>query len=82
MGFAPLLDGAPPTDGGTESTDAYPKHGGAATYRMENAAVVGTTTPNSENTFLCTNETFDDFELEFETMVHDSLNSLFSQYVL
>ena len=55
--------------------DAYPKHGGAATYRMEDGAVVGTTVPNSENTFLCTNETFGDFELEFETSVHDSLNS-------
>lgn len=55
--------------------DAYPKHGGAATYRMEDGAVVGTTVPDSENTFLCTNETFGDFELEFETMVHDSLNS-------
>ncbi|MEX0600314.1 MAG: DUF1080 domain-containing protein [Rhodothermales bacterium] len=58
-----------------ESADAFPKHGGAATYRIENGTVVGTTAPNSENAFLCTNETFGDFELEFETMVHDSLNS-------
>lgn len=65
--WTPLFDAA--------SVDAYPKHGGAATYRMENGAVVGTTVPNSENTFLCTNETYGDFELEFETMVHDSLNS-------
>ena len=58
-----------------DNVDAWPKHGGAATYHMENGAVVGTTVPNSENTFLCTNETYGDFELEFETMVHDSLNS-------
>ena len=58
-----------------DDADAYAKHGGAATYQMEDGTVVGTTAPNSENTFLCTNETFGDFELEFETMVHDSLNS-------
>ncbi len=58
-----------------ESVDAWPKHGGAATYRVEDGAIVGTSAPNSQNAFLCTNETFGDFELEFETMVHDSLNS-------
>lgn len=58
-----------------QNFDGWSKHGGAATYRVENGTVVGTSVRNSENTFMCTNATYGDFELRFETRVHDSLNS-------
>lgn len=49
--------------------------GGEATYRIEDGAVVGTSAPNTQNTFLCTKETYGDFILEFEFMGHEELNS-------
>lgn len=58
-----------------ESLDGWTKEGGEATYRVEDSSIVGTTVPNSENTFLVTEETFGDVVLEFDVRVHDSLNS-------
>lgn len=49
--------------------------GGEATYRIEDGAIVGTSVPNTQNTFLCTKETYGDFELEFDFWGHDTLNS-------
>lgn len=49
---------------------------GKATYRVEDGAIVGTTEPGSPNTFLCTKQTYGDFELTFEVLLHDNqLNS-------
>ncbi len=44
---------------------------GAHTYTVEDGAIVGRTVQNSAsmNSFLCTLQEFDDFELELETMV-------------
>lgn len=71
-----------PTSGGGwthlfpgENFEGWSKHGGAATYELQDSTIIGTSVRNSENTFLCTNETYGDFELRFETRVHDSLNS-------
>lgn len=58
-----------------ESLEGWTKEGGEATYRVEDSSIVGTTVPNSENTFLVTEETYGDFVLEFDVRVHDSLNS-------
>lgn len=62
-----LFDGA--------SIEGWTKHGGAATYAIEDSAIVGTSALNSENTFLCAPQEYGDFVLAFETRVHDSLNS-------
>ena len=55
--------------------DGWEKHGGKAEYQVEDGAVVGHSVPNSPNTFMCTKERFADFELTFEVMVDNSLNS-------
>lgn len=48
---------------------------GTATYKVENGTIVGTTAAGSPNSFLCSNNLYGDFELEFEVKVDDSLNS-------
>lgn len=49
---------------------------GTATYRVEDGAIVGRTTPKSPNSFLCTEKDYGDFELEFEVkLFNNELNS-------
>lgn len=48
---------------------------GTATYEVKDGTVLGTTKDGSPNSFLCTDELYGDFELEFDVKVHDSLNS-------
>ena len=48
---------------------------GTATYQVEDGAIVGTTSKGSPNSFLATDKTYGDFELEFEVKVHPALNS-------
>ena len=51
-------------------------HSGKAKYHIADGSIVGTSVPNSPNTFLCTDEVFSDFILEFEVfLVHPELNS-------
>ncbi|NND35056.1 MAG: DUF1080 domain-containing protein [Saprospiraceae bacterium] len=51
-------------------------HSGQAKYQVEDGAIVGTSVPNSPNTFLCTDASFADFILEFEVFLVDpELNS-------
>jgi len=57
------------------SLNGWTRKGGTAEYRIENGEVVGTTVPNSPNTFLCSDRDYGDFELEFEVKVHPELNS-------
>ena len=42
---------------------------GSHTYTVEDGAIVGRTAVGSQNSFLCSLQEFDDFELEVETMV-------------
>lgn len=51
--------------------------GGKATYRVENGVIVGVTSTGGENynTFLVTEKTYGNFNLEFEFMVDEDLNS-------
>ena len=59
-----------------ENLDGWKIRSGTATYKVEDGAIVGTTAPGSPNTFLITNDTFDDFELRFEVLLEDNeLNS-------
>lgn len=48
---------------------------GSATYRIEDGVLVGTTTEGSPNTFLATKKPLRDFEIEFEVLVDEQLNS-------
>ncbi|MDB4295608.1 DUF1080 domain-containing protein [Akkermansiaceae bacterium] len=48
---------------------------GKATYKIEGDTIVGTTVEGSPNTFLVTDKQYGDFEIQFETKVHNSLNS-------
>lgn len=66
-GWRDLFDG--------ESLDGWIQKNGTATYRVEDGTVVGTSSEGSPNSFLCTDEDYGDFELEFDVKVDDPLNS-------
>lgn len=65
--WQPLFDG--------ESLDGWTPIGGKATFAVENGVIVGTTAPNTPNTFLTTTRDYGDFELELEVKVDADLNS-------
>jgi len=48
---------------------------GLAKYEVKDGAIVGTSVPDSPNSFLCTKKPYGDFELEFEVKVDKELNS-------
>ena len=58
-----------------ESLSGWTQRNGTATYRIEDDAIVGKTNEGSPNSFLCTDQSYGDFELEFEVKVDDRLNS-------
>jgi hypothetical protein len=59
-----------------KSLDGWIQKNGTATYRVEEGAIVGQTTPGSPNSFLCSEKDYGDFELEFEVKLMDNeLNS-------
>lgn len=67
-GWKSLFDG--------KSLDGWIQKNGTATYRVEDGAIVGQTTPGSPNSFLCTEKDYGDFELEFEVkLLNNELNS-------
>jgi hypothetical protein len=58
-----------------ENLDGWIQKGGKAIYSVGKNMIVGTTVPNTENSFLCTEKIYGDFILELEVMVDTSLNS-------
>jgi hypothetical protein len=58
-----------------ENLDGWEQKGGEAKYKVEDGAIVGTSVPNTPNSFLVTQDTFGDFILEFEFKGHPDLNS-------
>ena len=67
-GWTTLFDG--------KTLDGWIQKNGTATYRVEDGAIVGKTTPDSPNSFLCTKEDYGDFELTFEVkLLNNELNS-------
>jgi len=58
-----------------KSLDGWIQRGGTATYEIVDGTIVGTSRPNTPNSFLCTAETYGDFELTLEFNVDDGLNS-------
>ena len=51
--------------------------GGKATFRVERGTIIGTTSKGGENynTFLCTEKEYGNFNLEFEFLCEEDLNS-------
>ncbi len=62
--FAPLFNGV--------DLDGWHVVGGNATFEVENGEVVGRSLPNTPNTFLVTDQPFDDFVLELEFRILDA----------
>jgi hypothetical protein len=59
----------------TPNLSGWEKRGGAATYRVDKGEIVGTTAPNTANTFLCTKKMYGDFEMELDVKTDPALNS-------
>jgi hypothetical protein len=73
LSVLPADDWKPLCDG--QSLKGWTQRGGVAKYRVENGEIVGTSVPNTGNSFLCTDEDYGDFMLELEFKVHPKLNS-------
>ncbi|MEM7383808.1 MAG: DUF1080 domain-containing protein [Verrucomicrobiota bacterium] len=57
-----------------KTLNGWEQHGGKATYAVEDGVIVGTSAPNTPNTFLCTDRTYGDFILEYDYFPHPTLN--------
>ncbi|MBN2477225.1 MAG: DUF1080 domain-containing protein [Pirellulales bacterium] len=66
-GFVPLFDG--------KSLDGWTQRGGKAKYEAVDGMIVGSSVPNTSNSFLCTEKHYGDCILELEFKVDDGLNS-------
>ena len=66
-GWTNLFDG--------KSLNGWKKLAGTADYQVSNGAIVGTTVPNSPNTFLVTEKEYGDFVLELEVMIEDTTSN-------
>lgn len=66
-GFTPLFNG--------KDFTGWKQHSGKAEYRVEDGAVVGKTVAGTGNSFMCTEQQFGDFVLEFEFKVAKEMNS-------
>ena len=58
-----------------KTLDGWTQKGGKAMYRIENGELIGTSQPNTPNSFLCTTREFTNFILELEFKVAPGLNS-------
>ena len=58
-----------------ESLDGWRQRGGKARYTVEDGVLVGTSVPNTPNSFLCTEKNYADFLLELEFKIDPELNS-------
>jgi len=66
-GWISLFDG--------KTLDGWVQRGGKAKYTAENGEIVGTSVPNTPNSFLCTARGYTNFILELEFKVDAGLNS-------
>src|SRR5262249_16911983 len=66
-GWVNLLNG--------KDLDAWVQHGRKGEDRVEAGQILGTSTPNTPNSFLCTKRDYADFVLELEFKVQSGLNS-------
>lgn len=56
-------------------TENWVQRGGEANYRLQDGQIIGTTVPDTPNSFLCTKMEYVDFELELDVKVDPRLNS-------
>lgn len=61
--------------GGGDPLSAFVTRGGAATFRFENGELIGTTAPDTANTFLVSKKRYADFDLLAEVKIDPALNS-------
>lgn len=66
-GWADLFNG--------KDLNGWIQRGGKATFAAEEGCIVGTSTPNTPNSFLCTSRDYADFIMEYEFKVDPRLNS-------
>lgn len=66
-GFVPLFDG--------KTLGGFRQLGGKAKYEATDGMIVGSSVPNTSNSFLCTEKYYGDFILELEFKVDPGLNS-------
>ena len=55
--------------------DGWEQKNGKAKYEVKDGTILGSSVPNSPNSFLCTKKDYSNFELEFEVKVDKELNS-------
>lgn len=65
--WTPLFNG--------KNLNGWVQKGGQARYQVERGTIVGISTPNTPNSFLCTAAEYGDFILELELAIDDGLNS-------
>jgi hypothetical protein len=65
--FKPLFDG--------KSLDGWEQKNGEARYEVKNGVIIGTSVPDTPNSFLCTKKHYSDFVLELEFKVDEEMNS-------
>jgi hypothetical protein len=58
-----------------KNLDGWVQRGGVAKYTVEDGVIVGTSTLNTPNSFLCTPRDYGDFILEYEFKIDPRLNS-------
>jgi hypothetical protein len=58
-----------------KSLTGWVQRGGEALYSVEDGVIVGSTVPNTPNSFLCTDRDYCDFVLELDFKVDEKLNS-------
>ncbi|HBX66650.1 MAG TPA: DUF1080 domain-containing protein, partial [Balneolaceae bacterium] len=58
-----------------KSLEGWERKGGEAIYRVRNGSIVGITVPDTPNSFLVTEEMYDDFILEFQVKLSAKTNS-------
>lgn len=55
--------------------EGWVQRGGKAKYRVQDGEIIGSSMPNTPNSFLCTERDYGDFVLDLEFKVHPELNS-------
>jgi hypothetical protein len=58
-----------------KTLNGWKKLAGTAEYKVEDGAIVGTTVPNSGNTFLVTDKEYDNFILELDIRIADTTSN-------
>lgn len=58
-----------------KNLDGWEQKGGLATYQVIDETIIGTSTLNTPNSFLCSKKLYSNFILEFEVKVDTNLNS-------